>query len=85
MCRKGRWVRASLPGILASLKPFLPRSHCPQARGTIWHRAASQGDFQAVQTTLYYILISYSVFYFFLKFIEKESYHCGYLISSQVI
>lgn len=33
--------------------------------GTIWHTTASQGDFQAVHVTLYFILIFYSVFNFF--------------------
>lgn len=82
MCRKGRWVRASLPGILTS-QVFLPdlTAHGLGPSGTqqpVRRLPGSAGDIVLHTYFLQYFL-------FFLKFIEKESHHCGYLISSQVI
>ena len=84
MCRKGQWVWASLLGVLASLKPFLPRSHCPRA----WGPSGTQQPVRETSRQCTWRCTSYlffTVFLIFLKFIEKESHHCGYLISSQVI
>lgn len=79
--QKGRRARASLPGVLAfSLRLSSPllTDHEPGTPGSQHPARETPRQWRRYCTTHLFL----SVFYF-LKFIEKESHHCGYLISSQ--